>query len=264
MDNRNEAHPPWAALRRYRWITVLSKLPLVWLWPRFPGLALAVFVAPEVWLVVQTLVPNASGLGPIITRFATQAREIRLTIDDGPDPLTTPELLDRLDSHGARAVFFLIGRKARSHPDLVRAIAARGHEIGNHTDSHPLCFFWSAGPRRTAAEIDACSSAIGGATGKIPRYFRPPAGIKNLFLFGALARRRMSLLGWSGRARELGCASPERPLRRLARAVRPGAILLVHESGRNPRVRLAIIGGLLEHLDREGFRCVLPDPPDCP
>lgn len=264
MNTRTEALTPSEALRRYRWITLLSKLPLVLLWPRFLGPCIAAFVAPDLWLLYEMLVPNASRLGRIRTRFATQAREVWLTIDDGPDPRTTPALLDMLESHGARAIFFVIGQKARSHPDLMRGIAARGHEIGNHTDTHPLGFFWAAGPRRTAEEVDGCTNAIAETAGSKLQFFRSPAGIKNVFLFGILAKRRMAFLGWSGRARELGCLSPERPLRRLVRAARPGAILLVHESGGNPNVRLAVIEGILKHLGREGFRCVLPDPPEIP
>jgi peptidoglycan/xylan/chitin deacetylase (PgdA/CDA1 family) len=259
VNTRIDALSPSAPLRLYRWSTILTKLPLLWSWPRFPYLSLAVFTAPELWLVYQTLVPNASGLGRIKTRFATQVREVWLTIDDGPDPRTTPALLDRLDSHGAKAIFCLIGENVRRHPGLARQIAARGHEIGNHTDTHPLGFFWSSGPRRTAAEIDGCSKAVVEATGKTPRFFRSPAGIKNLFLFGILAERRMAYLGWSGRAREFGHSSPERPLRRLIRAVQPGAILLTHESGGNPRVPMSVIEGLLQHLSREGYRCVLPN-----
>lgn len=261
MNTRIESLPATAAVRRYRWITLLSKIPLIWLWHRFPGPSLAVFVAPEIWLVYHTLVPNAAGLGRIRTRFVTQAREVWLTIDDGPDPRTTPIVLDLLDTHGAKAIFFLIGRNARRHPDLVRAIGARGHEIGNHTDTHPLGFFWCSGRRRTEAEVDACSDAIREAVNTAPRFFRSPAGIKNLFLFGVLARRRMAFLGWSGRSREVGYSSPESPCRRIIRRVKPGAILLVHEAGRNSTIRIAVIRGLLDHLSFEGYRCVLPSAP---
>lgn len=255
-----DAPSPPTGIRHYRWITVVSKAPLLWLWAPFPYLSLAVFVAPELWLMYHVLIPNASGLGRVRRRFAAQGREVCLTIDDGPDPRTTPALLDLLDSHEAKAIFFLIGNKARRNPDLVRMIAARGHELGNHTDTHPLGFFWCAGPGRTAREVDACSEAIGEPAGARPRFFRSPAGIKNLFIFGVLAQRQLAYLGWSGRGLELGCSRPERPLRRLIRKVEPGAILLAHESGPNLGVRAAVIAGLLKHLSGEGYRCVLPLP----
>jgi peptidoglycan/xylan/chitin deacetylase (PgdA/CDA1 family) len=249
---------PAPKLRRYAWISVISKIPLAWCWHSVPNLSLAVFVAPELWLAYQTLAPNATGLGPVTTAFPVRRREIWLTIDDGPDPDTTPPLLDLLDAHHAKAIFFVIGRKARRHPDLVRMIAERGHELGNHTENHPLGFFWCAGPRRTAAEVDGGSQAIADATGMLPRYFRPPAGIKNLALFGTLRARGLTCLGWSGRGREFGCSEPSRPLRRLIRNVKPGAILLVHESRPNAKVRMAVIAGLLKFLTERDYACVLP------
>jgi peptidoglycan/xylan/chitin deacetylase (PgdA/CDA1 family) len=247
-----------ARFRSYRWTTVVSKLALVLLGARFPYLSLAVFVAPELWLVYSVLIPNTSGLVPVKRAFAATGREVWLTIDDGPDPETTPALLDSLDSHGAKAVFFVIGEKVRRHPELARLIAQRGHELGNHTQSHPLAFFWCAGGARTAREIDGCCDAILEATQVRPRFFRSPAGIKNLFLCGVLARRGLAFLGWSSRARELGYSSPERPLRRLVRGVKPGAILLTHDSGPNAKVRAEVIRGLLAFLSAEGYRCVLP------
>jgi peptidoglycan/xylan/chitin deacetylase (PgdA/CDA1 family) len=252
------AAPPSATFRLYLWVTVVSKVALVWLWPHHPLLSLAVFAAPELWLALNTVVPNASGLGPVARRFAAQGREVCLTIDDGPDPQTTPALLDLLESHQAKAVFFLIGVKAARHPDLVRMIAGRGHELGNHTHTHPLAFFWCAGPGRTAREIDACSDAIEAAAGLRPRFFRSPAGIKSVFMFGALARRGLAYVGWSGRGLEHWSSSPEAPLGRLVRKVEPGAILLTHESGSNSRIRTEVVAGLLGHLSREGYRCVLP------
>ena len=236
----------------------MSKVPLLWLWPHYPLLSLAVFMVPELWLALNTVVPNASGLGPVARRFAAQGREVFLTIDDGPDPKTTPAVLDLLDLHKAKAVFFLIGGKAARHADLVRMIAARGHELGNHTHTHPLAFFWCAGPGRTAREIDACSGAIEAAAGLRPRFFRSPAGIKSVFMFGVLARRKLTYVGWSGRGLEPLSSSSDGPVGRLIRKVAPGAILLTHESGTNSKIRTDVIAGLLAHLSREGYRCVLP------
>lgn len=258
MTNTIIAASPSAAFRHYRWITVASKLPLPWLWTLHPALALAVFAAPELWLAFNTVIPNASGLGPVARRFAARGKEVWLTIDDGPDPETTPALLDVLDRHKAKAVFFLIGVKAARHAELVRMIASRGHLLGNHTHTHPLAFFWCAGPGRTAREIDACSDAIEGAAGIRPRYFRSPAGIKSVFMFGALARRNMAYLGWSARGLEHWSSSSEKPVGRLVGKVGPGAILLTHESGTNAGVRTDVIAGLLAHLSREGYQCVLP------
>lgn len=95
-------------------------------------------------LLLLGLVPSFYWLSPLLFRFwasrspevlfrvPTAERAVALTIDDGPDPDTTPEILDVLERHGARATFFLLGSRAERHPGLVAEIVARGHEIANH------------------------------------------------------------------------------------------------------------------------------------
>ena len=77
--------------------------------------------------------------GPTV-RLTANPKALALTFDDGPNPAVTPRLLDLLDRHSARATFFVIGKFARTCPDLVREIAARGHLLGNHSETHPNLF----------------------------------------------------------------------------------------------------------------------------
>ena len=124
--------------------------------------------------------PRGRWLGPNVTRLpaAAAARaEISLTFDDGPDPQVTPQVLDLLDRHAAKASFFCIGEKAAAFPDLVRTIVRRGHSVENHTYRHPLAFafFGMAALRR---EIDAAQTVLARALPAAPRlFFRAPAGI---------------------------------------------------------------------------------------
>jgi peptidoglycan/xylan/chitin deacetylase (PgdA/CDA1 family) len=218
-----------------------------------------IFLAPDFWILAGLLIPNVSSLVPTVTCFATTRREVWLTIDDGPDPTTTVPMLDLLERHGARATFFLIGAHASAHPHLVAEIIRRGHTIGNHTETHPLAGFWLAGPRRTAREIDRGQAALQAASGgRTSCWFRPPAGIKTFFLRRVLAKRQMILVGWTARAREFGSRTIAAPLNRLKKNLRPGAILLVHESNRHGAQRIALLSALLDHLAATGFRCVLP------
>jgi peptidoglycan/xylan/chitin deacetylase (PgdA/CDA1 family) len=245
-------------------VSIAAKLVIVVVgWRRMQPATIAVlFFGPDLWILYGLLIPNAEGLMHGVTRFATPRREVWLTIDDGPEPATARAMLDLLERHNARATFFLIGAKVAAEPELVREIWRRGHTLGNHTFNHPLATFWFAGPGRTGKEIDACQAAYRAAQVEPPVWFRPPAGIKTLFLRGALNRRRMQLVGWSGRGRERFSRSMARPLQRLTRAVRPGAILLVHESAGNGAERLALLRALLEHLSSAGYSCVLPDRED--
>jgi peptidoglycan/xylan/chitin deacetylase (PgdA/CDA1 family) len=243
-------------------VSITSKLTLLVLDLEQVSLMMTViiFLAPDFWILTGLLIPNAASLVPTATCFATTQREVWLTIDDGPDPSTTEPMLDLLERHGARATFFLIGTRAAAYPHLVAEIIRRGHTIGNHTHTHPLAAFWLAGPRRTAREIDTAHATLNAVSGgQATRWFRPPAGIKTFFLRRILADRQMILVGWTARAREHGSKTITAPLNRLKTNLRPGAILLMHESNRHGAQRVALLSALLDHFAATGFRCVLPD-----
>lgn len=219
--------------------------------------AVIVFFLPAPWYAWQILRPSARGLGPAVTHFSTEQNEVWLTIDDGPHPNTTPTMLDLLDSHRAHATFFLVGERVQRHPELVSEILRRGHTIGNHTQTHPQNTFWFAGSRQTAREIDACTDALG-KTGVVTRYFRPPVGLKNHALHPLLLRRGLDLVLWSARGFDTICDDPAKSLARIFGQLKPGAIILVHETPAKPNHQNKLISGLLARLDREGYRCVLP------
>src|SRR5580658_2928408 len=109
--------------------------------------------------------PESQLFGHPIRRTGDSAT-MALTFDDGPNPAVTPALLDLLDRHGVRATFFVIGEFVRAVPALAREISARGHVLGNHTQTHPRLTFCS--PSRTRAELDQCDDAIQAATGTRP------------------------------------------------------------------------------------------------
>jgi len=224
------------------------------------ALAVAVFFSPAPWLIWQYLVPTSAGFGPAIRRFRTDRREIWLTIDDGPDPATTPRVLDLLDAHRASATFFVIGEQAQRHPALIAEIARRGHSLGNHTHTHPMASYWIAGPQRTAGQIARCDQACRSAGIPSPRWFRPPVGLKSLALHRQLARRGLELVLWSARGYDTKVTDPEVALRRIRKNITPGAIVLVHESGPPGSPRLEVISRLLRFLDASGYRAVIPAP----
>jgi peptidoglycan/xylan/chitin deacetylase (PgdA/CDA1 family) len=224
------------------------------------GLSLLVAFADAPWIVHQLLAPDGWMFGRAVTSFTTDRREVWLTIDDGPSPASTPQLLELLDRHAARVTFFLIGRQVTRHPELARALVGCGHAVANHSFSHPSLTFWCAGPRRLAREIDRVSVALEQAGVGAERWFRPPVGVRNPWLEGALRRRRLELVLWSGRGFDGIGRDARAALARIVPRIRPGAILLAHEGGRNPVDRLAFTTLLLEHLTREGYRCVIPPP----
>jgi peptidoglycan/xylan/chitin deacetylase (PgdA/CDA1 family) len=120
--------------------------------------------------------PRAQLFGPTTCR-TTSARTLAITFDDGPNPAITPNLLDLLDRQHAHATFFLIGKYARQCPELIREIVARGHVIGNHTETHPNLFL--RGPSQIREELRRCQDAISNALDAAPKWFRPPWGLRN-------------------------------------------------------------------------------------
>lgn len=126
--------------------------------------------------------PRSQLFGPTV-RSTSSPRDLGLTFDDGPNPAITPRLLDMLNRYRARATFFLIGRFVRECPELVREIAARGHAIGNHTETHPNLFWLGRMSQRD--ELRRCQEAIAAVVGEAPVLMRPPYGLRNPLTDGA-------------------------------------------------------------------------------
>jgi peptidoglycan/xylan/chitin deacetylase (PgdA/CDA1 family) len=239
-------------------INLAGKIAAVFVGWTQPAVALGLWFGPDFLLAYHVFAPRAQGLMTAHLRFTTTRREVWLTIDDGPDPEDTPELLELLAAHGACATFFVIGENALRHPDLVRAIAADGHEVAHHTHTHPLAMFWCATPGQVRRELDDGLVALG-RSGITPTRFRPPAGVKNPWLARALRSRGLTCVGWSARGLERQGGDAEAVARRVTRGVGPGSILLLHEGPRVPAaIRVEAVRRVLERLREQGYRCVVP------
>lgn len=237
----------------------LGKGAAIWLWwvygNAWPGWV--AFFGADVPLLVAMFVPSSSGLVRVFTRFETPRREVWLTIDDGPDPEDTPRILAVLAQHRAKATFFLIGERASKYPECVAAIRREGHEIAHHTNTHPDASFWCASPARLARELDQGLNALLPAR---PRAFRPPVGIKNLFLSRALTRRQLVYVGWSIRSWDSTARTAQDVVDHVLPRAHAGAIILLHEGPRlKPEIRVTAIAETVKHLAGQGFTCVLPE-----
>ena len=192
--------------------------------------------------------------GPSVWRGTPVRRAIAFTFDDGPSE-STPALLDVLRQHGARATFFQCGVHVRRLPEVARAVAAAGHEIGNHTDTHPRFYLRSPGFIRE--EIARAQQSICDVAGIRPSLFRAPFGCR---WFGLrAAQREFGLLGvmWTKIARDW--ALPEEGVTaRLRRAVSNGAIFCLHDGRgleRKPDIgsTLGAVRTLLPELQDRGY-----------
>jgi peptidoglycan/xylan/chitin deacetylase (PgdA/CDA1 family) len=130
--------------------------------------------------------------------------------------------------------------------------------LGNHTHTHPLASYWIAGAARTGREIDACTAALRSAGAAPPFHFRPPAGQKSFFLHRELARRGLDLVLWSARGYDTQVRDPAHAVQRIQKNITPGAIILLHESGRPGSPRLEVLARLLAHLTADGYAAVVP------
>lgn len=208
---------------------------------------------------------NCRWFGPVVTCFRTRQKAVWLTIDDGPHPDDTPELLRLLKRNNARATFFVIGRQVEKHPELARDILHGGHTLANHTQTHPVLFFWGYLKPRLKQEIDQCNQALQDATGETPCWFRAPAGMANLFLHFLLCDRNMKLIGWSARGFDGLLHNTEAMADRICKSIRPGAIILLHE-GRRDRlgrpINLILAETVLTRLAAAGYVFILPDETD--
>ena len=210
-----------------------------WLWAFVSAASIAGFFCYAV------LNPYCQWLGPV--RCTTADREILITIDDGPDPHDTPLLLDLLDRHQVKAIFFVIGEKVRAHPDLAREVVRRGHEIGNHTHSHPAASFWCAGPWRTRREIAGCQQVIEEITGSKPRWFRAPVGHRNWFTHPIASSLGLQVMAWNRRGFDAVEKDAAKVLARILPDLTSGDIVLLHEA---TPIAAEVLVGVLEKVSR--------------
>ena len=208
-----------------------------WLWAFVSTAGIAGFYCYAV------LNPYCQWLGPV--RCTTADREILITIDDGPDPRDTPVLLDLLDRHHVRAIFFMIGEKVRAHPELAREVVRRGHEIGNHTLTHPAGSFWCAGPWRTRREIAGCQQIVEEITGSKPRWFRAPVGHRNVFTHPVANSLGLQVMAWNRRGFDAVAKDATKVLAKILPHLSPGDIVLLHEA---TPIAAEVLGGVLASL----------------
>lgn len=192
--------------------------------------------------------------GGIVPRVETREKLLALTIDDGPAPGMTEELLSVLRRHDARATFFLVGADIERHPELARSIVAAGHQVGNHSFSHQRMIFKSAAFLRT--EVERTTRAIRSAGYEGPMTFRPPYGKKLVGLPYYLRTQGIPTILWDIEpdSYEDIAARPERIVEHVLERARPGSILLLHAMNRRPS--LDAVEPLLVRLGQQGYRFV--------
>lgn len=184
------------------------------------------------YTVIPTVFIRLVSLGAI-SRLPRGSGRIALTFDDGPDPRYTPRILEILKRYQIKACFFIVGAKARAHPELVRQIAGAGHEIGNHGFKHKI--IWLLTPRATTREIMETNRAIEELTGQKIRFCRPPWGLFNLFSILYCRLKGLTVVLWTYMSWDWSKkATPESIAEKALSRARDGAILIFHDSDTTP------------------------------
>jgi peptidoglycan/xylan/chitin deacetylase (PgdA/CDA1 family) len=238
-------------------VVIVVMQPALWPW------VLGAVAGNHLLLIAAVLWPRGRVLGPNLLRLPAAAaarNEVSLTFDDGPDPEVTPRVLDLLDRHQAKASFFCVGEKAAAHPDLVREIARRGHSLENHSHRHSHAFAFY-GLFRLKRDVESAQTIIAGITGRTPRFFRAPMGLRSPLLDPVLARCGLRYVSWTRRGFDAIHRDSKQVLRRLAGGLAAGDILLLHDSGYSRTrdgtpVVLAVLPELLDRIQAKGLRSV--------
>ena len=189
--------------------------------------------------------PGPVGRCQLVWSVPTDRPLAALTFDDGPDPAYTPRILEVLARHDVRATFNVMGRNAVRHADLLRAVVAAGHEVGNHTWSHEDLAFQSAAATRR--ELERGARAIEQVTGVRPRLFRPPRGALTGSSVLTAAALGCDVLLWSVARGPAGVGTPRQVADHLAATVAPGDVVALHDGiGRGTFDRGSAASRLLE------------------
>jgi len=226
-----------------------------------PGLAVigALSLGWGALVTSGVIFPRLEMYAPVVSRGPAGSARVALTFDDGPHPVTTRRVLEALAPTRHRATFFVLGEKARRHPDVVREIHAGGHTLAVHGDSHDR-FHSFRMPRTVRDEIVRAGAAVQAATGVRPRFFRPPLGHTSVTSVRGARRAGVTLVGWSSRGFDgIRGRSPEAVVKQVGRTLVDGAIVMLHDAAEHDDFEPAAVRALprlVALLDERGLTSV--------
>ena len=153
--------------------------------------------------------------------------KIALTFDDGPHPRYTPQILDILDKYGIKATFFSIGVNADNYPDTMEMVIRRGHEIGNHTYTHPHVACLDS--EMLKREVEQCESVVFGLTDYKTKLFRPPEGMIEGCVKSVIKELDYKVILWDIDTLDWAHTPPEKIAENVIRNISSGDIILMHD-----------------------------------
>lgn len=192
--------------------------------------------------------------GQVVWDVNTQEKVIALTFDDGPHPKYTAEVLDLLAKYKAKATFFIIGKNAEKYPELVQQTYKAGHELANHTYTHP----YNASVMELQEEIQQTNDMIYSITGFMPTLFRPVGGAYNDQMINAVADDGYKVVMWSWHQDTQDWKKPgvDSIVTKVLKGTQPGDVILFHDGGGNREQTVKALEEILQELQKKGYTFV--------
>ncbi|MER7050919.1 MULTISPECIES: polysaccharide deacetylase family protein [unclassified Streptomyces] len=198
---------------------------------------------------VDVTIAHASDKGP---------RGVNITIDDGPDPAWTPQVLDILDEYGVKATFCVTGTQAQAHPDLVKEVVAAGHRLCDHTVSHDTAMDKKSEAYQSREILDAERMIIEASGGVRPMYYRAPGGAFTPYSRQLAASRGMRPLGWNVDTKDFERPGADAIVATVERELPNGPTLLFHDAGGDRSQTVEALRRVLPWLQEEGYSFGFP------
>lgn len=219
------------------------------------GAAVAAGVGALSWIVFH---PNSSLWAKTRWRAPRETDAVALTFDDGPDPGATLEIARILADKDVPAAFFVVGERARAHPDILAKLHEEGHLVANHSDTHAGTFHFALW-ETFRQELRACNEAIASVIGREPALFRAPQGVKSPLLGDVIDEMEMTAVGWQVRGLDSLGRDPAKIVRRVLDGARPGGVIMLHDGtgfgGRSDRsATIEALPRIIDGLRERGLR----------
>ncbi|MGW7663868.1 polysaccharide deacetylase family protein [Streptomyces sp. NPDC054756] len=198
---------------------------------------------------VDVTIAHASEKGP---------RGVNITIDDGPDPKWTPQVLDVLRENGVKATFCMVGTQAEAYPDLVKKVVAEGHRLCDHSVSHDTAMDKNAPTYQSRQILDAERMITEASGGVRPMYYRAPGGAFTPYSRKLAASRGMRPLGWNVDTKDFEQPGADAIVATVQRELANGPTVLFHDAGGDRSQTVEALRRVLPWLAEQGYTCGFP------
>lgn len=218
------------------------------------GILMVVAVCLLCGMLISPVAATGTGVSDAaIYHHANGECNIALTFDDGPHPTYTAQILDILAEYGIRATFFVIGENAQANPSLLERELAEGHEVGNHTQTHPLR---NLTREQLEQELSSCETTIGELIDERPYLFRPPGGILSQTVMTLAQDHHYRVILWSIDTRDWAHTPVEQITKTVLNEVGAGDIILMHDAIDAPSPTPEALRIFIPELLARGFHFV--------